>query len=140
MSDLKQGSAPSKVAPASSADSTHRAGRAAEPLRESASAASTVNHRVNWSANLRVDYKLLAVLEKLLQDLGPAGARVPVQSVANVFPVVGVLIGADVNAAILGNVAADAQRYCQTRFLCEKYGLPLPAALAMDREDDSPND
>ena len=112
----------------------------AEPLREAARAASAVNHRVNWSAKLRADHKLLAAMEKLLQHLGPAGARVPVQSVAKVVPVVGVLIGAGVNAAILGNVAADAQRYCQTRFLCEKYGLPLPAALAMDREDDSPND
>jgi hypothetical protein len=32
-------------------------------------------------------------------------------------------------------VAADAQRYCQTRFLCDKHGLPLPAALATYRED-----
>ncbi|MFE9795720.1 hypothetical protein ACFYRL_28760 [Streptomyces goshikiensis] len=29
-----------------------------------------------------------------------------------------------------------AQRYCQTRFLCDKYGLPLPAALAADGDDD----
>jgi hypothetical protein len=40
------------------------------------------------------------------------------------------------NSAILGSVAADAQRYCQTRFLCDKYGLPLPAALATGRDDD----
>ena len=112
----------------------------AEPLREDARAPSAMNHRVNRSAKLRTDHKLLAVLEKLLQHLGPAGARVPVQSVAKVVPIVGVLIGAGVNAAILGNVAADAQRYCQTRFLCEKYGLPLPAALAMDREDEGSDD
>jgi hypothetical protein len=28
----------------------------------------------------------------------------------------------------------------QTRFLCEKYGLPLPAALATDPDDDPQND
>lgn len=44
------------------------------------------------------------------------------------------------NSAILGNVAADAQRYCQTRFLCEKYGLPLPAALATDLDDEIQSD
>ncbi|WNM31336.1 hypothetical protein RKE30_13435 [Streptomyces sp. Li-HN-5-11] len=50
----------------------------------------------------------------------------------------GAVIGATTNAMILGRVAKDAQRYCQTRFLCEKYGLPLPAALATDDEDDAP--
>jgi hypothetical protein len=39
------------------------------------------------------------------------------------------------NSAVLGRVAADAQRYCQTRFLCDKYGLPLPAALATGQDD-----
>jgi hypothetical protein len=33
-----------------------------------------------------------------------------------------------------------AQRYCQTRFLCEKYGLPLPAALTTDQGDDPQTD
>lgn len=51
----------------------------------------------------------------------------------------GVLIGAGMNSAILVDVAADARRYCQTRFLCEKYDLPLPAALAAD-PDDEPQD
>lgn len=50
-------------------------------------------------------------------------------------PYVGILIGAGMNSALLGNVAADAQRYCQTRFLCEKYGLPLPAALVTDSDE-----
>ncbi|MFC8244205.1 hypothetical protein [Streptomyces chartreusis] len=80
----------------------------------------------------------MAALEKLMQQLGPAGSRVPVQNVAKVVPFVGIVVGAGMNAAILGRVAADAQRYCQTRFLCEKYGLPLPAALATDDEDDDP--
>ncbi|MBE4719885.1 EcsC family protein [Pseudarthrobacter sp. AB1] len=108
----------------------------AEPLREAARAAAAVKGRVNWSPKLRADHRLLVALEKLMQQLGPAGARVPVQNVAKVVPFVGVLIGAGMNSAILGNVAADAQRYCQTRFLCEKYGLALPAALASDSDNE----
>ncbi|QNP69616.1 EcsC family protein [Streptomyces roseirectus] len=110
----------------------------AEPLRDTARAAHALKGRVNWSQKLRQDHRLVASLEKLMQQLGPAGSRVPVQNVAKVVPFVGILVGAGMNAAILGRVAADAQRYCQTRFLCEKYGLPLPAALATDDEDDDP--
>lgn len=91
---------------------------------------------MRWSEKLRADHRLLAALEKLMQQLGPAGSRVPVQNVAKAVPFVGVVIGAGMNSAVLGNVAADAKRYCQTRFLCEKYGLPLPAVLAADPEDD----
>jgi hypothetical protein len=109
-----------------------------EPLREAARAAGAAKGRINWSAKLRTDHRLLAALEKLMQHLGPAGSRVAVKDVAKVVPFVGVLIGAGVNAAILGSVAADAQRYCQTRFLCDKYGLPLPAALATYRDDVDP--
>jgi len=105
-----------------------------EPLRDVARAAEAINGRVRWSDKLRADHRLLAGLEKLMQHLGPAGSRVPVQNVAKVVPFVGILIGAGMNSAVLGNVAADAQRYCQTRFLCEKYGLPLPAALATDSD------
>lgn len=107
-----------------------------EPLRDVARAAEAIQGRVNWSDKLRADHRLLAGLEKLLQHLGPAGSRVPVQNVAKVVPFVGILIGAGMNSAVLGNVAADAQRYCQTRFLCEKYGLPLPAALANDSDNE----
>jgi hypothetical protein len=107
-----------------------------EPLRDVARAAEAINGRVRWSDKLRADHRLLAALEKLLQHLGPAGSRVPVQNVAKVVPFVGILIGAGMNSAVLGSVAADAQRYCQTRFLCEKYGLPLPAALASDADNE----
>jgi hypothetical protein len=112
----------------------------AKPLRDVARAADAVKGRVNWSQKLRNDHRLLAALEKLMKQLGPAGSRVPVKNVAKVVPVVGVLIGAGMNAAVLGRVAAEAQRYCQTRFLCEKYGLPLPAALATGRDDDAQTD
>ena len=108
----------------------------AKPLHEAALAAEAIKGRVRWSDKLRTDHRLLAALEKLMQQLGPAGSKVPVKNVAKVVPFVGVLIGAGTNSAVLGNVAADAQRYCQTRFLCEKYGLPLPTALATDPEDD----
>ncbi|WP_329022881.1 EcsC family protein [Streptomyces sp. NBC_00690] len=112
----------------------------AEPLRDTARAANAIKGRIRWSDKLRQDHRLLAALEKLMQQLGPAGSRVPVQNVAKVVPFVGVLIGAGMNAAILGRVAADAQRYCQTRFLCDKYGLPLPAALTTDQDDDLQTD
>ncbi|WP_030895093.1 MULTISPECIES: EcsC family protein [unclassified Streptomyces] len=112
----------------------------ARPLRDVARAADAVKGRVNWSQKLRNDHRLLAALEKLMKQLGPAGSRVPVKNVAKVVPFVGVLIGAGMNSAILGRVAADAQRYCQTRFLCDKYGLPLPTALATDWDDDSQTD
>ncbi|MFJ6437530.1 EcsC family protein [Streptomyces sp. NPDC091416] len=108
-----------------------------QPLRETALAADAIKGRIRWSEKLRHDHRLLAALEKLMQQLGPAGSRVPVQNVAKVVPFVGVLIGAGMNSAVLGRVAADAQRYCQTRFLCDKYGLPLPAALAIDRDDET---
>ena len=111
----------------------------AKPLRDVARAADAIKGRVRWSDKLRADNHLLAALEKL-QQLGPAGSKVPVQNVAKVVPFVGVLIGAGMNSMILGNVAADAQRYCQTRFLCDKYGLPLPAALATDPDDDPQTD
>jgi hypothetical protein len=107
----------------------------ARPLRDVARAADAVKGRVNWSQKLRSDHRLLAALEKLMKQLGPAGSRVPVRNVAKVVPFVGVLIGAGMNSAILGRVTADAQRYCQTRFLCDKYGLALPAALATGWDD-----
>jgi hypothetical protein len=109
----------------------------AKPLSETAKAANAIKGRVRWSNKLRQDHRLLAALEKLMQRMGPAGSRVPVQNVAKAVPVVGVLIGAGMNSAILGRVAADAQRYCQTRFLCDKYELPLPAALLTDPDDES---
>lgn len=105
-------------------------------LNKTAQAATAIAGRQKWSTKLRADHRLIAALEKLLMQLGPTGAKVPVKSVAKAVPVVGVLIGAGANSAILGNVAADAKRYCQTRFLSEKYELPLPAALNSASEPD----
>jgi hypothetical protein len=111
-----------------------------EPLRDTARAADAVKGRIRWSEKLRQDHHLLAALEKLMQQLGPAGSRVPVRNVAKAVPFVGAFIGASMNSMVLGKVAADAQRYCQTRFLCDKYGLPLPAALTTDQDDDPQTD
>lgn len=108
----------------------------AGPLREVNHAAQAIKGRINWSSKLRTDHRLLSALEKLLKHLGPSGAHVSVQSVAKFVPVVGILIGAGVNATVLGNVAEDAKRYCQTRFLSEKYGLPLPEALVFGSDDE----
>lgn len=64
----------------------------------------------------------------------------PVGSVVKAVPFVDVFIGAGVNGVVLSRVAAGDQRYCQTRFLCEKYGLPLAAALATGWDDDAQTD
>lgn len=107
----------------------------AKPLSDAARAANAARGRVRWSPKLRADHPLLVGIEKLMQQLGPAGARVPISTVAKVAPYVGILIGAGVNSTILGNVAAEAKKYSQTRFLCEKYDLPLPLALRATVED-----
>lgn len=106
----------------------------AGPIRDASRAAWAAKDRVRWSNKLRTDHRLLAALEKLMQQVGVNGGRVSVQSVAKVVPFVGIVIGAGVNAAVLGQLAEDAKRYCQTRFLSEKYELPMPTALL--EEDD----
>ncbi|WP_123736298.1 MULTISPECIES: EcsC family protein [unclassified Rathayibacter] len=108
----------------------------AKPVRDATRAAQAIRGRVRWSEKLRHDHRLLAVLEKLMGQVAPSGTKVSVQAVAKAAPFVGILIGAGANSSVLGNIAADAQRYCQTRFLCEKYGLPLPSALLAEDDDD----
>lgn len=112
----------------------------AEPLHKTAQAAQALKGRVRWSDKLRNDHKLVAALEKLMQHLSPAGSKVSVKTVAKVVPFVGIIVSAGLNSAVLGRVASEAQRYCQTRFLCEKYGLPLPAALVAGQDDDPEDD
>lgn len=67
-----------------------------KPLRDVARAADAVKGRVNWSPKLPADHRLLAALEKLMKQLGPVGARVPVENVAKVVPFVGIVIGAGI--------------------------------------------
>ncbi|WP_442545205.1 EcsC family protein [Arthrobacter sp. KN11-1C] len=52
----------------------------AEPLRDVARAADEIKGRVRLSDKLRADHRLLAALEKLMQQLGPAGSTVPVKT------------------------------------------------------------
>lgn len=108
----------------------------AKPMQDAARARWAVMGRKNWSKKLRDDHRLLAALEKLAGQLGPKGAHVPVQTAGKLVWPVAIVLGAGTNAQILGAVAKDAQRYCQTRVLCEKYGLPIPTALtAIGPED-----
>lgn len=102
-----------------------------QPMAQVGKAAGAIKGRVRWSDQLRNNHKLIKALEKLMNQAGANGGKASVKSVGKAVPVVGVLLGAGTNSAVLGNVAADAKRYCQTRFLCEKYGLPMPAALAI---------
>ena len=46
------------------------------------------------------------------------------------LPVIAVVTSTGTNAFVIGDVAKQARYYAQTLFLAEKYGLPLPAALA----------
>lgn len=103
----------------------------AEPMAQVGKAAGAIKGRVRWSDKLRNNHKLIADLERLMNQAGMNGGKVSVKSVGKAVPVVGVVLGAGTNSAVLGSVAADAKRYCQTRFLCERYGLPMPAVLAM---------
>lgn len=48
-----------------------------EPLRDAARAANAIKDRVRWSDKLRADHRLIAALEKLMQQMGPAGAEGP---------------------------------------------------------------
>lgn len=111
-----------------------------KPLKDVANAAQAIKGRVRWSEQLRKNHRLIAAVEKLLQQLGPKGGKVAVESVAKVIPFIGILIGAGMNATILGNVAMDARRYSRTRFLCDKYGLPMPAALTTDDDQELLNE
>ncbi|MDN6812547.1 MAG: EcsC family protein [Acidipropionibacterium jensenii] len=101
----------------------------AQPMLQVGKAAGAINGRVNWSDKLRNNHQVIKGLEKLMNLAGANGGKVTVKSVGKSIPVVGVAIGAGTNSAVLGNVAADAKRYCQTRFLCEKYGLQTPSGL-----------
>lgn len=102
----------------------------AGPMHQVANAAAAVQGRKNWSRQLLENQRLLAALKKLMENAGPAAPKASVKNVGKTLPVIGVVLGAGTNSMVLGAVAKDAQRFCQTRFLCEKYGLPMPGVLA----------
>jgi len=101
------------------------------PITQVGKAGAKIRGRVRWSRKLRED-KLIAAVERLLQTINVK--PVPVAQVAKAVPAINVLIAAGFNSHLLGDVATFAQQRCRTRFLCEKYELPIPAAL---RDEDA---
>ncbi|ABS05833.1 EcsC family protein [Kineococcus radiotolerans] len=102
----------------------------AVPMRDAAQAYWAIDGRKKWSAKLLSDHRLLAAMKTAAEQLGPKSATVSVSQVSKFVPVVGMALSAGGSAAVMTQVAKDARRFCRTRFLCEKYGLPLPASLA----------
>lgn len=110
----------------------------AGPLNETALAHHAFAGRQRWSAKLRQDHRIGEALEKLMSRWY-SGGRVPVQHVSKGLWVLAILVGAGTNSHVLARVADHSRRYCQTRWLCERYGLPLPTALRKP-EPSSPGD
>lgn len=106
-----------------------QAGKAV-PMRDAAQAYWAIEGRTRWSEKLLRDHRLLAAMKKASEQLGPKGATTSVSQVSKFVPLVGMAVSAGGSAAVLTQVAKDARRFCRTRFLCEKYDLPLPASLA----------
>ncbi|WNB85756.1 EcsC family protein [Cellulomonas sp. ATA003] len=99
------------------------------PLVPAHKAHGAVRGRLRWSKKLREDHRLVDGLEKFMARWY-RGGHVPVQHVGKALWGVGIAIGAGTNARTLGRVAEHTRAYCQTRWLSERYGLPLPPALA----------
>ncbi|WP_076259262.1 EcsC family protein [Intrasporangium flavum] len=118
---------------------TLQAGKA-KPLVDASRGYQAIKGRSRWSQKLRQDHRLIEAVEKLMQKWLPKGQVVSVKHVAKALPVISILLSSGANSEILARVAKDAERFCQTRFLSEKYGLPMPAALRRyDLDPDSPS-
>jgi hypothetical protein len=87
--------------------------------------------RIRRSEKLLTDHKLLAAVDRLMQQFAN-GRAVPISRVAKAVPAVSVIAGAGTNAYVLGDVVHQARLYAQTLYLAEKYGLPLPENLRHD--------
>ena len=106
--------------------------------RNARSAFAAAAGRQRWSKRLREDHRLLAAAEKLIKQAG-RGGHVPVSRAAKAMPAIAVIAGAGTNSRVLGDVADQSIRYAQTVLLAERYGMPLPARLRDDDEDDRPD-
>jgi hypothetical protein len=104
-------------------------GPKAVAVREASSAFNAGLGRKKWSQKLREDQKLMAAIEKLMQQFA-RGQHVPVEKVTKFVPLVAVLAGAGTNAYVLGDVAKQATLFAQTSFLSDKYDLPMPSNLS----------
>jgi hypothetical protein len=103
-------------------------GPKAATMREASSAFNAGLGRKRWSQKLREDQKLMAAVEKLMQQFA-RGQHVPVEKVTMAMPLISVLAGAGTNAYVLGDVAKQATLFAQTSFLADKYDLPMPPNL-----------
>lgn len=103
-------------------------GPKAVAVREASTAFNAGRVRTNWSKKLREDHRLMAAVEKLMQQFAH-GQHIPVEKVTKFMPVIAVLAGAGTNAYVLGDVAKQATMFAQTSFLSEKYGPPMPPSL-----------
>lgn len=111
----------------------------ASTARSANLAAAAAKGRKRWSQKLRDDHRVLAALEKLMKQWDNVPA-VSVGKAAKGLPVIAVVASTGTNAYVIGDVAKQARLYAQTLFLAEKYGLPLPPALATFRDpDDEPD-
>ena len=102
--------------------------------RQAGAAFTATAGRQRWSQKLREDHRLLAAVEKLMKQTGTV-EHVPVSRAAKALPAIAVIAGAGTNSHVLGDVANQSIRYAQTVFLSEKHGMPLPAKLKDDVDD-----
>jgi len=107
-------------------------GAKATPVHQAARAAEAMRGRQRWSQKLLKNNRIAGALKSLMEKAGTKGSSASIQSVAKAMPLVGIAVGAGMNGATLGAVAKEAQLYCQTRFLTEKYGLSLPSSLVYE--------
>jgi hypothetical protein len=97
-------------------------------MLKSAQAFKAGKGRQRWSQKLREDQRLLAAVEKLMNQFSGTKAT-PVGKVVSKMPLISVVTGAGLNAHMLGDVASKATKFAATQFLAQKYELPLPAKL-----------
>ncbi len=89
-------------------------------------------HRATWrELNERA---AVQVVQKVYQVLG---VRLTQKKLAQAIPVIGVAVGAGMNARMLSAVADASDHFYRERFLRDKYGIPLPhVALVEGSEED----
>lgn len=106
----------------------------AKVLRDSSKAFQASRNRVRWSAKLREDHKLIAAVERLMQQFGDG--KVGVRDVSKKLPYIAVVTNAGANAYVLGDIAKQGVLYSRTRLLADKYDLPLPPNLMQLADSD----
>ncbi|MFC5379321.1 hypothetical protein [Aquipuribacter nitratireducens] len=94
-------------------------------FRASGKAFEAIAGRQRWSMKLRTDHRLIAATEKLLKTLSTK-PTVSVSAVSKAIPVVSIVTGAGLSAAMLGATAKNGIRHGQTVRLVRKYGLDFP--------------